>query len=129
MTTLALIVGFWSTTCIQTQINGNNQGHAIESYIFHKNGDYEFIRSWFEDAECKIPKAEEEESGTLKLGNKLSGMFIQGETFEADFTSQSRTDLGTIQITSNGELKIARGFKGSTMRNTMVGIFQYKKQD
>ena len=124
MTTLALLIGLWSTTCIQTQVSGTGQGYAIESYQIQKNGDYLYSRAWFEDAACEKVQFEEVEAGKIKVGSRISGMFITGKTFEVDFKVDSETDLGAISVEADS-IKVARGMKNSTMRNTMVGIFKY----
>ncbi len=128
MMTLALIVGLWTTNCIQTQINGATQGHVLESYEISEAGGYEFTREWFHDASCTESFKKDSEAGTLKLGPRMSGMFVTGQTFEADFTSEGAKDLGAIRVTEGESLKIARGLKGSSFRNTMVGIFDYTKR-
>ncbi len=128
MLTLALLAGIWSTTCIQTQVSNNNQGFAKETYTFTKNGVYEFKREWFRDANCSEPNGTDTETGSVVLGNKISSFFITQDTFEADFNSQGGIDLGAIAI-ANNKLKIARGMRNSSMRNTMLGLFEYSKQD
>lgn len=125
--TLALIVGLWTTTCIQTQIAGNNDGFAIESYEISEAGTFEFSRQWFEDAKCTDAKATDLEIGTLKIGSKMTGMFITGDTFEADFTTSAGKDLGAISLKDAKTLKVGRGLKGSNFRNTMLGVFDFKK--
>lgn len=126
MLNLALIVGLWATTCIQTQ-NTNYAGFAIESYDVRENGNYEFKREWFSDASCSSQYGVEKEEGNLEIGKKLSGMFVQGETYEANFTTTVGTDLGAVKIDGK-KIKVARGMRNSTMRNTMVGIFEYAKK-
>lgn len=126
MLSLFLLAGIWTTTCIQTQIN-NQSGYVQEKYIIGETGNYYFEREWFEDAKCTAIKSVDSEDGSLSLGKKMSGIFVSGETFEADFTSASGKDLGAIQVNANS-LKFARGLKNSTMRNTMVGFFEYQRQ-
>jgi hypothetical protein len=126
MMTLALLVGIWSSTCIQTQLNGR-QGFVKEIYAFEEGGDYEFVREWYEDSGCKKLRESDSEVGTVVIGNRLSGMFISGNTFEADFRAVDGVDLGALSL-SNNSLKIARGMKNSSMRNTMLGIFEFRKK-
>lgn len=123
MTSLALIVGLWTTLCTQTQINGRS-GHVLESYEITEDATYTFTREWFKDASCTVDAGVEAEAGELKLGNRMSGMFVSGETYELDFTSGGKTDLGAVKVKENA-LNFARGSKGSAMRNTMVGFFDY----
>ena len=126
MLSLALIVGLWTTTCIQTQMGGN-QGYTQESMEIGQAGEYEFTREWFIDPLCTSALSVDKEAGEVKLGKKLSGMFVSGETYEADFSNIMGKDLGAIQI-GNDSIKIGRGMKNSSMRNTMVGIFEYSKK-
>jgi hypothetical protein len=126
MLSLTLLVGIWSTTCMQMQTN-MNQGFARESYSISAAGEFEFKREWFVDGVCSASREVEVQEGTLEIGNRLSGMFISGPTYEANFTEENGTDLGAIMLNTKS-LKVARGMKNSTMRNTMVGIFEYIKQ-
>jgi hypothetical protein len=126
MLNLALIVGLWATTCIQS-MNNNHAGFMIESYDIRDNGSYEVKREWFADPSCHAPYDVDSETGTIKVGKKLSGIFISGNTFEADFEQTTGVDLGAVSVDTN-KLKVARGMKGSTMRNTMVGLFEYVKK-
>jgi hypothetical protein len=126
MMTLALLVGIWTTTCIQTQIAHSNQGFVKESYSFSKEGDFEFKREWFKDPSCTEPDGTDTETGTVKIGNKISSFFMPGETYEADFNTQEGIDLGAVSVKEN-ELKIARGVNNSSMRNTMLSLFEYRK--
>lgn len=126
MISLALFVGIWTSACIQTQAN-HQQGFARETYAITEDGEFEYVRQWFNDPTCKEMKATDEEAGTVEVGNKLTGMFIQGEAYEANFISDLGIDLGALAI-ANKKLKVARGMKGSTMRNTMVGIFEFSKK-
>lgn len=126
MLNLALIVGLWATTCIQTQ-NTNYAGFAIESYDVRENGNYEFKREWFSDAACSAQYGVETEEGNVSVGKKLSGIFVTGDTFEADFKTTTGVDLGAVKVEGK-KLKVARGMRGSTMRNTMLGLFEYSKK-
>lgn len=126
MTSLALIVGIWTTSCTQTQSNFG-QGFARDTYSFEENGEFEFRRDWYKDSNCTEIKDEEVSVGSVELGNRMSGMFVTGETYEANFSEASGTDLGAISVKGNS-LKIARGMKNSTMRNTMVGFIEFVKQ-
>ena len=129
MITMALLVGIWSTTCIQTQINKtiNHSGYAKESYTIEKDGAFEFKREWFRDSTCLDETDSDIESGTIELGDKLQGLFISSETVEADFSTQSGVDLGAISL-KNESLKVARGIRNSSMRNTMLSLFEYAKR-
>lgn len=128
MLTFALLAGIWSTTCIQTQISNQNQGFAKETYTITKNGVFEFKREWFSDADCSESNGTDSETGTIVIGDKLSGFFITQDTFEADFNTQSGVDLGAISVSDN-KLRVARGVRNSSMRNTMLGLFHYTKQN
>lgn len=126
MLNLALIVGLWATTCIQTQ-TATHAGFLIESYDVRENGSYELKREWHADPVCREQFDSETETGTIKVGKKLSGIFVSGNTFESDFETILGVDLGAVKIEGN-KLKVARGMRGSTMRNTMVGLFEYVKK-
>lgn len=128
MTTLALIVGLWTSACIQTQIAPIGQGFVIESFDFSEAGEYRFTREWFKDSACTNAQSTDTETGSIKLGHKMSGMFVVGETYEADFKNEAGVDYGAISIRNTKMLKVARGLKGSHFRNTMVGIFDYVKR-
>jgi hypothetical protein len=127
MTTLALLVGLWTSTCIQTQVAPTKAGFVKESYEFGAHGDYRFTREWFDDSACTVSKDTDEEEGQVVLGKRLSGMFVSGETYELDFTSAAGTEYGAVQLKENS-LRLARGIKGSLFRNTMVGLFDYVKE-
>ncbi len=126
MFNLALIVGLWATTCIQSQ-NVNHSGFMIESYDVRDNGSYEVTRDWYADPSCNEQYAEEKENGVVRVGKKLSGMFVTLDTYEADFETVMGVDLGAVKVEGK-TLKVARGMRGSTMRNTMVGLFEYVKK-
>ncbi|MES2525914.1 MAG: hypothetical protein V4598_02460 [Bdellovibrionota bacterium] len=126
MLNLALIIGLWTTTCIQTQ-NPSHAGFVIESYEVRENGNYDFKRDWYADPMCSQQYDTETETGSVKVGKKLSGIFVTANTFEADFETVQGVDLGAVKVESN-KLKVARGMRGSTMRNTMVGLFEYVKK-
>ncbi len=126
MLNLALIVGLWATTCIQSQ-DTTHAGFMIESYDVGDNGSYELIRQWHADPMCNEQYAEEKEAGVVKVGKKLSGMFVTGNTYEADFKTVAGVDLGAVKVDGK-KLKVSRGMRGSTMRNTMVGLFEYVKK-
>ena len=129
MITLALIAGVWSTNCIQTQISNHNQGHVIETYTISETSDYEFKREWFKDANCTEPAGTDIESGTIDLGKEVSSFFNPGKVYEANFSSQNGIDLGAINVRESKYLKVARGMKNSTMRNTMLSLFEFKKKN
>lgn len=126
MLSLVLIAGLWTTTCIQTQLGGM-QGYVQESYEISEAGEYEFTREWFIDPHCTTSLDTESEQGKIRLGSRISGMFIKGETYQADFENLLGKDLGAIEVRDNS-LRFARGMKNSTMRNTMVGLFDYSRE-
>lgn len=130
MITTALLVGIWTTTCIQTQINKtiNHSGYVKETYTIEKDGSFEFKRDWYRDSSCSDANGSDSESGTIEIGSKLQGLFFTGETFEANFNTQSGVDLGAVSIKENHSLKFARGVRNSSMRNTMLSLFEYVKQ-
>lgn len=128
MLTIALLAGIWSSACIQTQISDRNQGFAKETYAISKTGQYEFTREWFLDSDCKDQNGSDSEAGTIVVGSKLNGFFITQETFQADFHTQGGTDLGAVSVIDK-KLRVARGMKNSSMRNTMLGLFDYTKQN
>jgi hypothetical protein len=127
MLTLALLAGLWSSNCTMTQTM-NQQGFARETYALENDGAFEQKRTWYVDAICSVEREEEVlENGTLELGKKLSGIFISSPTFEANFNGPSGTDLGVVS--SDGKiLRLARGMKNSSMRNTMLGFIEFIKQ-
>ncbi len=127
MSSFALYVGLWITTCIQTQIN-HQQGFVTETYSIEETGKYHFTRTWFEDNQCTDQINDEEEFGQITLGNKIQGIFVSEKTVEANFHVEGYVDLGALGITKEGNLKVARGFKGTSFRNTMLSIFDYTKQ-
>lgn len=128
MITLALIAGIWSTNCIQTQISNHNQGYVKETYTFKETSEFEFKREWFRDASCAEPDGTDIESGTIELGKELTTFFQPQGAHEANFSSQGGVDLGAIILRENKFVKIARGMKNSSMRNTMLSLFEYQKQ-
>lgn len=129
MITLALLVGIWSTTCIQTQINKtiNHSGYVKETYAIQKDGAFEFKREWFRDPSCTEPNGTDTESGTIELGGKLQSLFFAHETYEANFNTQAGIDLGAVSLKETTSIKIARGVRNSSMRNTMLSLFEYGK--
>jgi hypothetical protein len=126
LTTLALFVGLWTTNCTQTQTS-TNFGFARDSYKISASGEYEYTRQWYVDAVCAAEKDSESEIGSIELGKKISGIFVTGDTFEANFSGPAGTDLGALATTGRS-LKVARGMKNSTFRNTMVGFIEFIKQ-
>ena len=129
MITLALLAGIWTSTCIQTQIANVNEGYAQEIYSFSKDGSFNYSREWYRDAKCTDPKGTDQESGTIVIGKKLSSIFLPvGDSFEADFSTQSGIDQGAISIKGN-KLRLARGIANSSMRNTMLSLFEFTKKD
>jgi hypothetical protein len=127
MISMAILVGIWTTTCIQTQIANVNQGFVKETYIFEETGSYEYKREWFNDSKCVEPKGTDSESGTVGFGAKLQGIFIPDNTFEANFNSQSGEDLGAVSISTDKHIRVARGVVNSSFRNTMLSLFEFKK--
>lgn len=127
MLTFALLAGIWSTTCIQTQVSNWGQGHVIETYTIGLDRSYEFKREWFRDPKCTEPQGTDIESGTIELGREIQSLFTIPGTYEANFSSQGGIDLGAIAVQKN-TLRISRGIKNSSMRNTMLGLFEYVKQ-
>jgi hypothetical protein len=99
----------------------------IESYDVRENGAYEVTRDWYADPMCNEQYAEEKEVGVVKVGKRLSGILVGGNTYEADFETIMGVDLGAVKVDAN-KLRVARGMRGSTMRNTMVGLFEYVKK-
>lgn len=128
MFSIALLAGIWTSACIQTQIANVNTGHVKETYSITKNGEFEYWREWFSDAECTDPKGTDTEAGTIKLGSRVTTIFHPGEVFEADFSTQKGVDLGAVSISGN-KLKVARGVANSSMRNTMLSLFEYSKKN
>ncbi len=122
---LILIAGLWVSGCVQTQTT-KAQGYAIESYSLSETGEYEYSRLWHKDSQCERPFMEEREAGLMDVGNKVSSVFASNQTYEADFKSSEGTDLGAIEL-KDGMLKIARGSKGSGLRNTMLSLFGFRK--
>ena len=127
MLIMALLTGIWTTTCIQTQISNVNSGYAKETYSIVKDGSYEWKREWYTDSKCTYLHDTDAESGTITVGDKVQTFFHPGEAYEADFSSQSGVDLGAISVKGD-KLKIARGVKNSSMRNTMLSLFEFIKQ-
>jgi hypothetical protein len=127
MIVLTLLAGIWTTTCIQTQISNVNSGYVKETYSIEQTGAYEFKREWFKDSSCTFPDGTDTEAGTVEMGNKISTFFMPGEVYEADFSSQDGVDLGAVSV-KNNKLKVARGVKNSSFRNTMLSLFEYSKK-
>lgn len=125
MLDLILIAGLWLSSCVQTQTS-QHQGWVQESYAFSEASDFEYSRQWHRDPECRRPFLEERESGHIIVGDKVRGPFGPGAGLEADFKSSEGTDLGAIEL-KEGQLRIARGLKGSGMRNTMLSLFGFRK--
>lgn len=128
MLTLALLTGIWTTSCIQTQIGHRNQGYVIETYNIKESSEYEFQRAWFRDPNCREPEGVDSESGSITLGKEIRTIFQPGNVYEANFHSQGGIDLGAISLKENRSLKVARGVKNSSLRNSMLGLFEYRKQ-
>lgn len=126
MLNLALIVGLWATSCIMTQ-NNTYSGWMIESFEISETGAYEEKREWFADPMCHQHYATERESGTLKPGPRMEGRYVHGDTYELDFETVMGTSLGVVRVEEK-KLKFARGMRGSTLRNRMVGLFDYVKK-
>jgi hypothetical protein len=127
MINMAILVGIWTTTCIQTQIANVNQGFMKETYIFEETGSYEYTREWFHDSKCITPKETESESGMVEIGPKLQGIFLPDNTFEANFNSQAGVDLGALNVSSDKHIRVSRGVINSNLRNLMLSLFEFKK--
>jgi hypothetical protein len=125
MNTLILFIGIWSSTCIQSQIL-NQSGYVQETYSIQKDGLYEFKRDWYRDGACLEFESSEIEAGTLEIDGKINTIFMPGDVWEANWSTTDGVDAGAISIRGN-KLRIARGIKNSTMRNTMLGLFEYVK--
>lgn len=125
MLTFALLAGLWSTSCAQTQINGRS-GWVTESYDITSSGAYRFERNWFKDKTCSDAATTDAEDGELVLKGPLDSFFNPNAT-AVDFTSAIGTDLGGLDVQGD-MLKVARGLRGSSMRNTMLAVIGYKKQ-
>jgi hypothetical protein len=122
-----LFVGIWTTTCIQTQISNHAAGYARETYTIETTGAYEFKRDWYHDPACQEHEGTDTEAGTLEVGKKISTIFMPGDVWEANWSAAGGVDAGAIAVRGN-KLRLARGIKNSTMRNTMLGLFEYEKQ-
>lgn len=127
MLVLTLLTGIWTTTCIQTQISNIKSGYVKETYSIQKQGPFEFKREWYSDPACTLPAGTDTESGTIAVGKKIRTFFMPGDVYEADFNTQSGTDLGAFGIRNN-VLFVARGVSNSNFRNTMLGLFEYRKK-
>lgn len=125
MITLAMILGLWITTCIQTQIS-SEQGYVKESYHFRADGSYEYNRHWFYDSGCTDSIKVDEESGVIEIGKELTTIFSP-KAYEADFSSQRGLDQGALSIYGKS-LRIARGVPNSSFRNTMLSLFSFEQQ-
>lgn len=128
MLTIAMIVGLWTTTCIQTQIGSNQAGWVRESFEISENGSFQFKRNWFRDAQCSEYVNEDVENGTIEIGAKIRTIFMPGSVYEANFKTSEGTDLGAI-TKQDKYLQIARGVKNSGFRNTMLSLFKYSQQN
>lgn len=126
MLIMTLLTGMWTTACIQTQISNVNSGYAKETYSIVKDGSYEWKREWYTDSKCTFLKDTDSESGTITVGEKVQTIFLTGDAYEADFSSQAGVDLGLVSV-KNNKLKIARGVRNSNMRNTMLSLFEFIK--
>lgn len=127
MLVLTLLTGIWTTTCIQTQMSNSHSGYVTETYSFDEKGSFEFKREWFSDSLCKQSEGTDTESGTVDIGIKIQSIFSPGNVYEADFHSQNGTDLGAVSV-NNRTLKVARGVKKSSFRNTMLSLFEHTKK-
>lgn len=127
MLSLALIAGIWTTACIQTQIADVNTGYVKETYSITKEGQFEFMREWYSDSKCSEPKGTDTEAGIVRVGKRLPNIFIPDDMFEADFSTQKGLDLGAVAVKKD-KLRVARGVANSSMRNTMLSLFEYTKR-
>lgn len=128
MLILSLLAGIWTTTCIQTQISNVHSGYAKETYTFEHSGSFEFKREWFKDPKCNFPDGTDTESGTVQLGDKISTIFMPGDVYKIDFSTQSGVDLGTVLLKKD-EMHIARGVRNGKFRNTMLSLFSFSRQN
>lgn len=127
MITLTLLIGIWSSTCIQTQVSQPmKNGFARDIYEFEGNGNFEFTRIWYKDVNCQLEDGLETQSGTYVIGKKINSPFNRATVYELDFNTQHGTDLGAFSVDSH-ELKISRGLPNSPFRNTMLGLFTFTK--
>jgi hypothetical protein len=126
MVTLVLLAGIWLGPCMQTQTT-NRQGFARDNYEFTGTGKYTETRLWFSDSACTKRIGLDSQSGSLKIGSLIEdGMMGVGST-EVDFTTSGGTDKGALLIVGKN-LRVARGMKNSSMRNTMLGLSNFTKQ-
>ena len=126
---LEKLSGDWKNSCAQAQMN-SKQGFITEVYSFNKTSEFAMKREWFKEAGCigEVFSVDEEQ-GSLKIGkeNSNNGFNPQG-TYDADFVTEKGMDKGLIWISGDySKLRLSRGF-GGAMRNTMLGLFEYKKQ-
>ncbi len=126
MLTVAMLVGVWVSGCIQTQIDGRS-GHVVETYRFTESGNMNFSRAWYGDQACTKPAGTDACDGAIQLGNEVRGTFNPTGTTEVDFRCGTRTDRGLLHMEGR-DLRVARGFAANGERNTMLGLFRYRKQ-
>ncbi len=122
---LFAIEGSYETSCIQTQMN-QTQGNIIETYTF-SNDSFKMIRRWFRTPSCTGDIFQTNiEEGTYIIGKEnLNNGFNPKGTFDLDLSIKDSKSLGLIWISEDKTvLKISRGI--GNMRNTMLGLFEYK---
>ena len=124
MLNLIMIAGLWGTLCTQTQINGQS-GFVKETYDISSKGAFVYSRTWYSEKTCSAKTSVDTENGTLRIGGSLNSMF-NPSAVAVDFESNGAVDLGGMGLEVN-ILKVARGQKGQSMRNTMLAIIGYKK--
>ena len=131
MLEIILLVGIWTTNCIQTQLGGSNRpvnfGYVKETYTIENDATYEFKREWFRDPVCLEPRGTDTETGFLELGELIQGGMFAGTSYQADFSSHQGIDFGAISLNQKKSIKVARGVPNNSMRNTMLSLFEYKK--
>ena len=121
------LAGSWDMFCTQSQ-TGGKQGYMIETYSFTKTGSYKLDRQWYKDANCKTKTDLDSESGSFVVGKEnTNGGFNPAGTYETQYKTEKGTELGLLWVDGNySKLRLARGFGQS--QNTMLGVFEYKKQ-
>jgi hypothetical protein len=124
---LGKLAASWKMFCTQSQSSGK-QGFMIETYTFTKTGSFQLDRQWFKDAGCKTKTEIESESGSIEIGKEnTNNGFNPVGTYEAQYKTEKGNELGLIWVDgSYSKLRLARGF--GQFQNTMLGVFEYKKQ-
>jgi len=126
MLTLALLVGIWSSSCTQTQINGE-RGHSTQSYTIAVDGGFVFTRQWYQDSRCTKLAESQSHSGKLTIGARLASSMFNPNAHGVDYSYDGHIDMGAMELNGN-ILRVARGQADSGARNTMLEIISYKKR-